>query len=88
MPDIWLSSAMRIVSMVVFFAGIGFFLRFLYGPKGKLRPAEFGTEHIEVRRRKKAALQVLRKRLDDGAITTQEYLAERERIEQDDAVSA
>lgn len=77
----WLASAVRIGAMVLTFAGIIFFLRYLYGPKGKFRPKEFGTEHIDERRQRKAALAVLRRDVAKGRISKDEYAAERERIE-------
>ncbi|WP_462326842.1 hypothetical protein [Desulfobaculum sp.] len=77
----WLASAVRIGAMVLTFAGIIFFLRYLYGPQGKFRPKEFGTEHIDERRQRKAALAGLRRDVAEGRISKDEYAAERERIE-------
>ncbi|NJB67353.1 putative membrane protein [Desulfobaculum xiamenense] len=71
---LWMQSGARIVAMVVFFGVIIAFLRYLYGPGGRLRPAEFGTGHIEARNRRKAEEAALRRALRKGEISSDEYL--------------
>lgn len=82
------ASVARIAFVLVVFGIIVWFLRFLYGPKGKLRPKEFGTEHIEERKRKKATVGELRRKYKAKEISLDEFLAaEKEIWGKDDASS-
>lgn len=60
------------------------FLRLLFGPRGILRPRDFGTEHIAMRKRHKAERKDLQRRWKRGEIRADEYSAELERIENEE----
>lgn len=67
-----------------FLVVIAFFLRFLFGPGGPMRPEEFGTEHIEERKKRKAELKELKARFKRGEISAEEYMQKRLELLSDD----
>ena len=75
----------RMLFVIAVFAAIGFFLRWLFGPGGRLRPKEFGTDHIAPRQARKARIRELRRRAKRGEISMEEYLAESKRIRSEGA---
>lgn len=79
---LWASAA-RIAFVMLLFGAIVWFLRWLYGPKGRLRPKAFGTGHIEERKRKKAQIEALRQRYKAGDISLEEYTEAQKKIWED-----
>ncbi len=73
----------RMLFVIALFAAIAYLLRWLFGPGGRLRPAEFGTGHIAPRKARQARLKELRRRAKRGEISMEEYLAESKRIREE-----
>lgn len=69
----WLAGAARLAFVALVFVGLAWLLRLLFGPGGPLRPKEFGTEHVEERRRAKREARELRGRWKAGEISDREY---------------
>lgn len=69
----WLAGALRLGFVALLFVGLAWFLRWLYGPGGLLRPAEFGTEHIARRKENKARAAELRVRWKAGELDDDAY---------------
>lgn len=59
-------------------------LRFLFGPGGPLRPPEFGTEHIEERKKRKQELKELKASYKRGEIDVNEYLDRKTELYRDE----
>jgi hypothetical protein len=75
-----LTSIARLAFAVAILGGVAWLLRKLFGPGGRLRPAEFGTGHIEVRRRNKQRIKELQARCKRGEMGMDEFLKERDRL--------
>lgn len=69
---------------LVFLLLIALFLRLMFGPGGPLRPKEFGTEHIEERKRRKAELKELKARYKRGEVDAGEYFERRAELYKDE----
>ncbi|MEW5774714.1 MAG: SHOCT domain-containing protein [Thermodesulfobacteriota bacterium] len=78
--ETFLPAAARTLFVVAIFAAIAFFLRWLFGPGGRLRPPEFGTGHIAERKARKARIKELRQRCKRGEISLEEFLEGSRRI--------
>jgi hypothetical protein len=78
-----LASAARILFILAVFALLAWVLRRLFGPGGPLRPREFGTEHIEERRRREAARRELHARWKAGELDDAAYAAARKALDGD-----
>ncbi len=76
----WLVTVTKFLFIAAVFGAICLFLRFLFGPGGRLRPKEFGVGHIEERKRKKRAVAELRRRRKNREITAVEFFERRKRI--------
>jgi uncharacterized membrane protein len=63
---------------------VALFLRLLFGPGGRLRPKEFGTEHIQRRKERKEKLKSLKARRKRGEISPAEYFEARQRLMSDE----
>jgi len=74
------TSAARILFVLVVFLLLAWILRKLFGPGGRLRPEEFGTEHINERKRNRRQQKELRARWKAGEISQDEYAAELSRL--------
>ncbi|BBD08323.1 hypothetical protein [Desulfovibrio ferrophilus] len=81
----WVAGAARLLFVLVVFIGIAWLLRVLFGPGGRLRPEEFGTEHIDERNRKKAKAKVLRQSWKDGELSDDDYEEAVKTLWKDDA---
>jgi hypothetical protein len=79
----FLPAAARMLFVLALFAAIALLLRWLFGPGGRLRPAEFGADHIAPRRERQARIRELRARCKRGEISMDEYLAESRRIREE-----
>lgn len=75
-----LTSAARMLFILAIFVGVCLLLRWLFGPGGRLRPAEFGEGHIAEGKRRKAEIKELRRRCKRGEITVEDFLRESKRI--------
>lgn len=69
----WLTGVARLIFVAVVFFGIAWLLRKLFGPGGCMRPSEFGTDHIEVRRAKREQAKELRRQYKDGLLSDEDY---------------
>lgn len=78
-----LASAARIVFILMVFALLAWVLRRLFGPGGPLRPREFGTGHIERRRRREEAGRALYARWRAGELDDAQYAAARKALDED-----
>jgi len=76
----WLVTATKFLFIAAVFGAICIFLRFLFGPGGRLRPKEFGVGHIEERKRKKKTVAELKRRRKKGEITAMEFFEQKNRI--------
>lgn len=81
----WLAGAARLLFVLLVFAGIAWVMRLLFGPGGRLRPEEFGTGHIAVRRQKKALAKGLQARWKQGELSDDDYDAALKALWKDDA---
>ena len=66
----WLPTLAKLVFVAAIFAAISFFLRFLYGPKGRFRDKEMDRQADEIRARQ---LKELEEKLERGDITKEEF---------------
>jgi len=80
----WLPTLARYGIALGFLVVIAFFLRFLFGPGGPMRPEEFGTGHIAERKRRKEELKKLKAKFKNGEISAEAYMKKRLELKSDD----
>lgn len=80
----FLPAAARVLFVAAIFVAVGLMLRWLFGPGGRFRPREFGTDHIAPRRERTARIRELRARCKRGEISMEQYLDESRRIREEE----
>jgi uncharacterized membrane protein len=82
--ETWLAAGARMLFVAAILGVVALLLRFLYGPKGRWRPKEFGTEHIERRNELNARIRKEKERVARGELTKGEFIEKARQMRRED----